>query len=112
MRLTAALLTRVTTYYCLLCISVSLPLPPMFVHALQDAFDSDPTIVDAAVADMLAVRDRDPACDKYSQCMLYFKGYQAIQCHRVAHWLWKQGRIVSVECWGKCGEEGAVLHLG
>lgn len=48
--------------------------------------------MDAAIADMLAVKDRDPACEKYSQCMLYFKGYQALQCHRVAHWLWKQGR--------------------
>ena len=52
--------------------------------------------VDAAVADLLAVRDRDPACDKYTQCLLNFKGYQAIQCHRVSHWLWNQGRKVRV----------------
>ncbi len=39
--------------------------------------------------------DRDPACDKYSQAMLYFKGFQAVQSHRVAHWLWHKGRRVS-----------------
>lgn len=41
-----------------------------------------------------AVLDRDPACSKYSQCMLYFKGFQAVQCYRVTHWLWKKGRKV------------------
>ena len=41
---------------------------------------------------MQAVLDRDPACDKYTQCMLYFKGFQAVQSHRIAHWLWNHGR--------------------
>jgi serine O-acetyltransferase len=26
------------------------------------------------------------------QPFLYFKGYHALQAHRIAHWLWKQGR--------------------
>jgi hypothetical protein len=55
---------------------------------------ADPGIVDAALADMQAVFDRDPACDKYTQCLLYFKGFQAIQCHRIAHHLWDKGRKV------------------
>lgn len=58
----------------------------------QEAYLDDPDIIDAAVADILAVNDRDPACEKYSQCLLYFKGWQAIQCHRVSHWLWCHGR--------------------
>jgi hypothetical protein len=41
-----------------------------------------------------AVLDRDPACDKYTQCLLYFKGFQAVQCHRVGHALWQRGRKV------------------
>lgn len=41
---------------------------------------------------MQAVLDRDPACDKYTQCMLYFKGFQAVQSQRIAHWLWNQQR--------------------
>eukprot|EP00803_Ostreobium_quekettii_P004895 evm.model.scf_108.1 EVM.evm.TU.scf_108.1 scf_108:266-2145(+) len=57
-----------------------------------DAFEDDPAIIDACNADLQAVIDRDPACDKYTQCMLYFKGYQAVQSHRIAHWLWQKGR--------------------
>ncbi|GBF96759.1 serine O-acetyltransferase [Raphidocelis subcapitata] len=41
---------------------------------------------------MQAVLDRDPACDKYTQALLHFKGYQAVQSHRVAHHLWLNGR--------------------
>jgi len=44
------------------------------------------------LADLLATFDRDPACKKYSTCLLYFKGFHAIQTHRVAHHLYKQGR--------------------
>lgn len=51
-------------------------------------------IQDAAQADLCALRERDPACRKYSQAMLYFKGYHAIQVHRIAHAMWKQDRKV------------------
>lgn len=53
------------------------------------------TILEACEADLHAVVDRDPACEKFSQCMLYFKGFQAIQCHRLNHWLWTNNRRVS-----------------
>jgi serine O-acetyltransferase len=43
-------------------------------------------------ADLQAVFERDPACKGYLQPFLYFKGFQALQTHRVAHWLWTQGR--------------------
>ncbi len=52
------------------------------------------TILEACKADLHAVVDRDPACEKFSQCMLYFKGFQAIQCHRLNHWLWRNNRRV------------------
>ena len=42
--------------------------------------------------DMQAVYDRDPACERYIQPVLYFKGFHAIQTHRLAHWLLKNGR--------------------
>ncbi|CAM9490458.1 unnamed protein product [Ectocarpus sp. 6 AP-2014] len=42
--------------------------------------------------DIIAVRERDPACDSYHDCLLYFKGFQALQTHRVAHWLYHTGR--------------------
>jgi serine O-acetyltransferase len=50
------------------------------------------TILEACEADLQAVVDRDPACEKFSQAMLYFKGFQAIQCHRLNHWLWRKRR--------------------
>ena len=49
-------------------------------------------IVEAAVADLQAVLDRDPACVGFLQTMLFFKGFLAIQSYRVAHHLWTQGR--------------------
>lgn len=36
--------------------------------------------------------DRDPACQRYIQPVLYFKGYQALQAHRLAHHFWERGR--------------------
>ena len=45
-----------------------------------------------ARADILAVYERDPACERYIEPFLYFKGYQALQAHRLAHALWSMGR--------------------
>lgn len=42
--------------------------------------------------DIQAVYDRDPACTRFLEPVLYFKGFQAIQTHRLAHWLWNKGR--------------------
>jgi len=58
----------------------------------RDAFEADPSIVAAAEADLQAVAERDPAIRSLLQPFLYFKGFQALQGHRVAHWLWSQGR--------------------
>lgn len=43
-------------------------------------------------ADIQAYYDRDPACDRFFMPILYFKGFHAIQTHRLAHWLWGKGR--------------------
>jgi serine O-acetyltransferase len=40
----------------------------------------------------VAVYDRDPACHRFLQPLLYFKGFQAIQAYRVGHWMWGRGR--------------------
>ena len=42
--------------------------------------------------DIQAVYDRDPACTRFMEPVLYFKGFHAIQTHRLAHWLWNNGR--------------------
>lgn len=43
-------------------------------------------------ADLAAVYDRDPACSRYLEPLLYFKGFHALVTHRFAHELWKMGR--------------------
>ncbi|MCA0044710.1 serine O-acetyltransferase [Celeribacter litoreus] len=58
----------------------------------DQAFASDHSLAEAARADIVAVYERDPACHRYIQPLLFFKGFQAMQAHRVAHWLWGQGR--------------------
>lgn len=61
-------------------------------QVFEEALSNDSTIAEAVRADMLAYRDRDAACEFYTMPFLYFKGYHAIQSHRVSHWLWKKGR--------------------
>jgi serine O-acetyltransferase len=61
---------------------------------IDDCYKEEPAIIEACIADLQAVFDRDPACEQYTQCLLYFKGFQAIQCHRIAHYLWGKGRKV------------------
>ncbi|WP_409559950.1 serine O-acetyltransferase [Hyphomicrobium sp. MC8b] len=43
-------------------------------------------------ADLQAVYDRDPACTRYLDPLLYFKGFHALVTHRFAHALWKSRR--------------------
>jgi serine O-acetyltransferase len=42
--------------------------------------------------DIQAVYDRDPACLRFLEPVLYFKGFHAIQTHRLANWLYSRGR--------------------
>ncbi|MDJ0992601.1 MAG: serine O-acetyltransferase [Dinoroseobacter sp.] len=56
------------------------------------AYKADPWLGTAARADVVAVFERDPACHRFMQPLLYFKGYQAMQAYRVGHWLFKEGR--------------------
>lgn len=58
----------------------------------DEAYASEPDLSSAARADLTAVFDRDPACHRYLQPILFFKGYQAVQAYRVGHWLWQTGR--------------------
>ncbi|MFI4972920.1 MAG: serine O-acetyltransferase [Caulobacterales bacterium] len=58
----------------------------------EEAYADDPAIVDAAEADLRAFFERDPACRGYIQPFLFFKGFLALQTHRVSHWLWGHGR--------------------
>ena len=68
-------------------------LPTMLIRdVIEEAISDDPAILDAAETDILANYARDPACDDLSTPFLYYKGFHALQAHRMAHWLWGQER--------------------
>jgi serine O-acetyltransferase len=60
--------------------------------AFKDALSDDAGLAEAMRADLQAVYDRDPAVSRYIEPVLYFKGFHALETHRLAHWLWGQGR--------------------
>ncbi|WP_243373821.1 serine O-acetyltransferase [Microvirga solisilvae] len=57
-----------------------------------EAVEQDKSIGQAFRADISAVLDRDPVVTRAIEPVLYFKGFHAIQTHRLAHWLWNRGR--------------------
>lgn len=63
----------------------------LILEAFNRALESNPDIGHALRADIAAVVERDPACARFIEPFLYFKGFHAIQTHRLAHWLWGQG---------------------
>jgi serine O-acetyltransferase len=64
----------------------------MIRQAYADALDDQPSIGDAFRADVVAVVDRDPATNRFIEPVLYFKGFHALQAHRLANWLWTHAR--------------------
>jgi serine O-acetyltransferase len=64
----------------------------LIAQAFAEAMAADRGLGAAFRADIAAVLDRDPACSRAVEPVLYFKGFHAIQAHRLAHWLWGQGR--------------------
>src|SRR5258707_6055794 len=60
--------------------------------AYEDALESDPSIGAAFRVDIVATLERDPATGRCLEPVLYFKGFHAIQTHRLAHWLWRKDR--------------------
>jgi serine O-acetyltransferase len=60
--------------------------------AYANAIEEEPAIGEAFRADLMAVADRDPATYRLIEPVLYYKGFHAIQTHRLAHWLWGKDR--------------------
>ncbi|SEM43731.1 serine O-acetyltransferase [Loktanella fryxellensis] len=57
----------------------------------DDAYRADTSLTQAARADLVATMDRDPACHRFLQPLMFFKGYQAVQAYRLSHRLWTDG---------------------
>ena len=61
-------------------------------QVFADAIAHERSIGDAFRADIVATVDRDPATHRCIEPVLYYKGFHAIQTHRLTHWLWNQDR--------------------
>lgn len=77
-------------------LSMKLASPEMSEQILREitdaAYMTAPELPGAARADLVAIFDRDPACHRFMQPLLYFKGFQAVQSYRLGHWLWENNR--------------------
>ncbi|AAF79319.1 F14J16.18 [Arabidopsis thaliana] len=82
----------------------------LFISVLEES----PEIIESTKQDLIAVKERDPACISYVHCFLGFKGFLACQAHRIAHTLWKQNRkIVALLIQNRVSESFAVdIHPG
>lgn len=86
----------------------------------DQAYRTSPDLGDGARADLMAVYDRDPATHRLLQPVLFFKGFQALQAYRMAHWLWQQERrdmayfvqMRCSECFGVDIHPAAVIGRG
>lgn len=68
-------------------------MPVVTVRELFDsAFADSPAMIEYASCDLKAVFDRDAAICSYLPVILYLKGFQSIQVHRLAHYLWSHER--------------------
>ncbi len=61
-------------------------------QAYANALEDEPELGDAFRADIVATYDRDPATNRFIEPVLYFKGFHAVQTHRLAHYLWTKAR--------------------
>lgn len=68
-------------------------MPAITIRELFDAaFNLEQDMLDKASCDIQAVFDRDAATNTYLPVLLFLKGFQSIQVHRLAHHLWSRGR--------------------
>jgi serine O-acetyltransferase len=60
-------------------------------HAFFQVLEDNDDLPGIFRADLAAVADRDPACTRIIEPLLYFKGFHALQTQRFSHRLWKTG---------------------
>lgn len=58
----------------------------------MDAYSAEPRLLKVACVDLEAIAQRDAAWRSYSGSLLFFKGFQALQAYRVAHFYWTHDR--------------------
>lgn len=78
-------------------LSVKLASVELSAGTLKELFDQalreDPRIGEQIARDLQATCERDPAVTFYATALLFFKGFQALQAYRIAHYFWNQNRF-------------------
>lgn len=78
-------------------LSQKLASPELSEQILREIMDAahaeEPALGEAARADIVATFERDPACNRFLKPLLYYKGFQAVQAYRIAHWLCRARRF-------------------
>ncbi|MGP1676157.1 MAG: serine O-acetyltransferase [Burkholderiales bacterium] len=62
------------------------------------AYERNPEIAETALDDLGAIVERDAAVVSPLYPFLFFRGYRALQCYRLAHWLWNRERTGLALC--------------
>ena len=62
--------------------------PLMIRNVIRESLEANPDMLSDISFDLTAVKDRDPACKYYSTPLLFYKGFKALQSHKVSNWLW------------------------
>ncbi|WP_254454871.1 serine O-acetyltransferase [Acetobacter estunensis] len=83
-------------------------------HLMQDFLAARPDAIERTAADLCSIRARDPAATNHLTPFLFFKGFQTVQAHRLANWLWHDGRsTLARHIQGRASELFAVdIHPG
>jgi serine O-acetyltransferase len=61
-------------------------------QTFDEVLEASPELGETFRADLVAVYTRDPACNRFVEPLLYFKGFQALETYRLANRLWHAGR--------------------
>ena len=64
----------------------------MLRRVIKETIDSTENMISDIADDLLATKERDPACKYFSTPLLFYKGFRALQSHKVSHWLWNNER--------------------
>jgi len=64
----------------------------VIISTFAEIASSDASVMNLIARDMQAVLDRDPACQRFIEPLLYFKGFHALATQRFAHAIWNSGR--------------------
>ncbi len=78
---------------------------PPIARIVADILDSDAALRGSLRTDLSAVQQRDSACTEVLTPLLHFKGFHALQTHRIAHYLWQnQRRHLALLLQSRCAE--------